>query len=84
MQAANGSGYRQARGCEAARAEGQGYASEKADFGITHVQSGTDLVGADWERRLAAAPSVNQRRIGYNIVRIGNVGLEFLLAGSSR
>ena len=53
MQATNGSGYRQARGCEAARAEGQGYASEKADFGITHVQSGTDLVGADWERRLA-------------------------------
>ena len=42
------------RGCEAARAEGQGYASEKADIGATYVQSGTDLVGADWERRLAA------------------------------
>ena len=41
------------RGCKAARAEGQGFASEKADIGATHVQSGTDLVGADWERRLA-------------------------------
>ncbi|MBR5710655.1 MAG: hypothetical protein IKX40_07845, partial [Thermoguttaceae bacterium] len=30
---------------EAARANGKGYASEKADFGATHVQSGTDLVG---------------------------------------
>ena len=32
-------------GCGAARAEGQGYASEQAGFGNTHVQSGTDLVG---------------------------------------
>ncbi|MBQ3351190.1 MAG: DUF4982 domain-containing protein [Thermoguttaceae bacterium] len=31
--------------CEAARAEGQGYASEKAGFKDTRVQSGTDLVG---------------------------------------
>ena len=42
------------RGCEAARAEGQGFVSEKADFGATNIQSGTDLVGADRERRLAA------------------------------
>jgi hypothetical protein len=34
------------RRCEAARAEGQGYASEKAFFGDTRIQSGTDLVGA--------------------------------------
>ena len=33
-------------GCEAARAVGQGYVSEKAIFGATHLQSGTDLVGA--------------------------------------
>ncbi len=32
-------------GCEAARARGQGFTSEKADFGAAHVQSGTDLVG---------------------------------------
>ena len=31
--------------CEAARAKGRGYASEKAGFGNTHFQSGTDLVG---------------------------------------
>ena len=31
--------------CVAARAEGQGYASEKAAFGATHIQSGTDPVG---------------------------------------
>ena len=31
--------------CEAARAKRQGYASEKAGFGATHVQSGTDPVG---------------------------------------
>ena len=30
---------------EAARAVGQGYASEKAFFGANHFQSGTDLVG---------------------------------------
>ncbi len=30
---------------EAARANGQGYASKQADFGAAHVQSGTDLVG---------------------------------------
>ena len=35
------------RGCEAARASGGGYASETADFGATHFQSGTDLVGAE-------------------------------------
>ena len=33
-------------GCEAARAEGQGFTSEQADFGAPHIQSGTDLVGA--------------------------------------
>ena len=54
MQATNGSGYRQTRGCEAARAEGKGFASEQAGFGAPHIQSGTDLVGAEWERRLAA------------------------------
>ena len=32
-------------GCVAARAVGQGYASEKAGFEDTHVLSGTDLVG---------------------------------------
>ena len=32
-------------GCVAARAVGQGYASEKAAFGAPHVQSGTDPVG---------------------------------------
>ena len=31
--------------CEAARAKGRGYASEKAGFGNPHFQSGTDLVG---------------------------------------
>ena len=31
--------------CEAARANGRGYASEKACIEDTHVQSGTDLVG---------------------------------------
>ena len=31
---------------EAARARGQGYVSEKADFGDTHIHSGTDPVGA--------------------------------------
>ncbi|MBR6435501.1 MAG: hypothetical protein IKS45_03250, partial [Thermoguttaceae bacterium] len=41
-QATNGSDYRQTRGCEATRAEGQGFASEKTDFGAIHVQSGTD------------------------------------------
>ena len=30
---------------ETARAEGKGFASEKAGFGNTHFQSGTDLVG---------------------------------------
>ena len=44
-------------GCEAARAEGQGYASEKAGFEDTHVQSGTDLVG-----RIAF---ISERRGGY-------------------
>ena len=48
-------------GCEAARAVGQGFASEKVDFGAIHVQSGTDLVGADWERRLAAISCICQR-----------------------
>ena len=52
--ATNGSAFCQTRGCEAARAEGQGFASENAAFGAIHVQSGSDLVGADWERRLAA------------------------------
>ncbi|MBQ6615265.1 MAG: discoidin domain-containing protein [Thermoguttaceae bacterium] len=37
-------------GCEAARAEGQGYASEKAGVEDTHVQSGTDLVGCEAAR----------------------------------
>ena len=32
--------------CVAARAEGQGYASEKTGFGANHVHSGTDLVGS--------------------------------------
>ncbi len=54
MQATNGSGYRQARGCEAAQAEGTAFCDENFVYGATHVQSGTDLVGADWERRLAA------------------------------
>ena len=54
-KATSGSDYWQARGCEAARAEGQGFASEKADFGAANIHSGTDLVGADWERRFAAA-----------------------------
>ena len=40
-----GQAINSAVGCEAARAEGRGYASEKACFGVTHVQSGTDLVG---------------------------------------
>ena len=31
--------------CEAARAIGRGFASEKAGYGNTHFQSGTDLVG---------------------------------------
>ena len=44
-------------GCETARAEGQGYASEKAGFEDTHVQSGTDLVG-----RIAF---ISERRGGY-------------------
>ena len=44
-------------GREAARAEGQGYASEKAGFEDTHVQSGTDLVG-----RIAF---ISERRGGY-------------------
>ncbi|MBQ3349966.1 MAG: hypothetical protein IJG38_06165 [Thermoguttaceae bacterium] len=33
-------------GCEAARAEVPGFASEQARFGATHFQSGTDPVGA--------------------------------------
>ncbi|MBQ2621316.1 MAG: discoidin domain-containing protein [Thermoguttaceae bacterium] len=44
-------------GREAARAEGQDYASEKAGFEDTHVQSGTDLVG-----RIAF---ISERRGGY-------------------
>ena len=32
-------------GCEAARANGQGYSTEKLGFGAAHIQSGTDLVG---------------------------------------
>ena len=32
-------------GCEAARAKGQGYSTEKLGFGAAHIQSGTDLVG---------------------------------------
>ena len=32
--------------CVAARARGRGYASEKACFGATRFQSGTDPVGA--------------------------------------
>lgn len=31
--------------CEAARANGLGYVSQKAGFEDTHIQSGTDLVG---------------------------------------
>ena len=46
-QATNGSGYWQSRGCEAARASERGYASKQAGIGATHVQSGTDLVGAE-------------------------------------
>lgn len=32
-------------GCEAARARGRGFVSEKAGFGANNIQSGTDLVG---------------------------------------
>ena len=32
-------------GGESTGVEGQSFVSEKADFGATHVQSGTDLVG---------------------------------------
>ena len=38
--------------CEAARASGCGFASEKADFGATHFQLGTDPVGASCEKEL--------------------------------
>ena len=36
--------------CEAARASGCGFASEKAGFGATHFQLGTDPVGASCEK----------------------------------
>ena len=45
--------------CEAAQAKGQGYASEKACFEDTHVQSGTDLVGRRIPRR-KRSPRANQ------------------------
>ena len=47
--------------CEAARASGCGFASEKADFGATHFQSGTDLVGCVIPLTLFAPllPSIN-------------------------
>ena len=32
-------------GCEAARAEGQGFVSKLSVFGVTHIQQRTDLVG---------------------------------------
>ena len=48
-------------GCEAARAEGQGYASEKAGVEDTHVQSGTDLVGA---RRSGKSHAETRKRRG--------------------
>lgn len=35
-----------ALGCEAALAEGQGFASEQVGFGASHIQTGTDLVCA--------------------------------------
>ena len=72
-QATNGSGFGQTRGCEAALAEGQGFASEKTDFGAIHVQSGTDLVGAEWQRRHAASQLAtrNSQLIWH---RMGDVG----------
>ncbi len=48
-------------GCEAARAVGQGYFSEKAIFSATHLQSGTDLVGA---RRPGKSHAEMRRRGG--------------------
>ena len=42
--------------CEAARARGRGFASEKAIFGATSFQLGTDPVGASCEMR-SASPS---------------------------
>ena len=55
MQATNGSGYWQSHGCVPAQGSGRGYTSENARFEDTHFQSGTDLVGADWEPTLSVA-----------------------------
>ena len=54
-QATNGSGYWQSHGCVPAQGSGRGYTSENARFEDTHFQSGTDLVGADWEPTLSVA-----------------------------
>ena len=43
-------GFDGLNGCEAARAKGRCYASEKAGLDDTHVQSGTDLVGCEAAR----------------------------------
>ena len=57
------------RRCEAARAEGQGYASEKARFGVTRFQAGTDLVGCVTTLPLVASlPSFNPLFLNHNLI----------------